>query len=181
MALEFWSARIEPLFDYAQNRPSSSRRLLWNVALPTTYADRDRFAAALWCIESPHHRPGQSFVRGPSLRDDWVFTEIFWGPGIRQALLFDANAAGFPHAFGTSHGMDAHRALLRAGHLRAAEESKWAPTNPSASRPDRAPLLSDASGSANRDWRRTFYHRRWVKHQIARPGPFGVFYYDPRS
>ena len=112
--------------------------------------------------------PGQSFVRadyrGAAIG---ISTEdIFWGPGIRQALLFDANAAGFPHLFvGTSHAIATpvgrFYAQLLYGRL---QESRWAPPNGSSSRfgaggiavwmPPSQPIEIGVA---------RFYHRRWPK------------------
>ena len=182
------SARIEPLFDYAQNQsfvlaptPSGTSPFADDLR-PTVIDLPQRFGASSRHIIDP----GQSFVRADYLGATIGFSteNIFWGPGIRQALLFDANAAGFPHAFvGTSHGIATPigRFFAQAIYGRL-EESKWAPTNPSASRfgsgviavwmPPGPPIEIGAA---------RFYHRRWVKPLTLRDlgVPFGSLYYDP--
>ena len=109
--------------------------------------------------------------------------DIFWGPGIRQALLFDANAAGFPHMFlGTSHAIATpvgrFYAQLLYGRL---EESRWAPPNGSSSRfgaggiavwmPPSQPIEIGVA---------RFYHQPWPKSLTLRDltVPFGSLFND---
>jgi hypothetical protein len=99
-------------------------------------------------------------------------------------LLFDANAAGFPHAFvGTSHGIATpvgrFFAQLIYGRL---EESNWAPPSASASRfgsggiaiwmPPGPPIEIGVA---------RFFHRQWVRPLRLRDlgVPLGSFIFDP--
>jgi hypothetical protein len=98
-------------------------------------------------------------------------------------LLFDANAAGFPHAFvGTSHAiatpLGRFHAQLIYGRL---EQSRWAPPNGSASRFGAGgiaiwmpPITPIEIGVAR------FYHRQWPKGFSARDltVPFGSLLND---
>jgi hypothetical protein len=167
------NARIEPLFEQGQNRafglnptPAGASPFVDDLR-PTEIDLPQRFGKSSFHIMDP----GQSFVRldyrGAAL--GFSTEDIFWGPGVRQALLFDANAAGFPHAFfGTSHALATpvgrFHAQLIYGRL---EESKWAPANGSASRfgaggiaiwmpptPATAPIEFGVA---------RFYHRQWPK------------------
>ena len=93
------NARIEPLFELGQNRsfalapaPQGASPFVDDLR-PTEIDLPQRFGDSRLHILDP----GQSFVRldfrGAAI--GFSTENIFWGPGIRQALLFDANAAGF--------------------------------------------------------------------------------------
>jgi len=182
-----FSARIEPLFQYGQNQ---SFQLASTPQGSSVYVDDmrpniidlpQRFGNSSFHIADP----GQSFVRvdyrGAAI--GFSTEDIFWGPGIRQALLFDANAAGFPHLFmGTSHAIATpvgrFYAQLLYGRL---EESRWAPANASASRfgaggiavwmPPSQPIEIGVA---------RFYHRKWPKTLSLSDltVPFGSFFND---
>src|SRR5689334_21163510 len=104
------SARIEPLLEYGQNRSFTTTPV---HAASSPYVDDLRPAT----IDEPQSvsnssfhmiDPGQSFVRLDvfGLTTGFSTEDIFWGPGMRQALLFAVIAGGFPHVFlGTSHGL----------------------------------------------------------------------------
>ena len=181
------NARIEPLFEQGQNRsfalavtPAGGSPFVDDLR-PTEIDLPQRFGNSSFHIVDP----GQSFVRldyhGATL--GFSTEDIFWGPGVRQALLFDANAAGFPHAFvGTSHAIATpigrFFGQLIYGRL---EESDWAPANKSSSRfgaggiavwmPPSQPI---EIGIAR------FYHRQWPKSFGASDlaVPFGSFLND---
>jgi hypothetical protein len=181
------NARIEPLFELGQNRafalePTTKGSSPFVDDLRPTEIDLpQRFGnSSLHILD-----PGQSFIRldyrGATL--GFSTENIFWGPGVRQALLFDANAAGFPHAFiGTGHAIatPAGRfyAQLIYGRL---EESRWAPANVSASRFGAGgiavwmpPSQTIEIGVAR------FYHRQWPKGLSLSDltVPFGSFVND---
>ena len=180
------SARIEPLLQYGQNRqfelapaPGGSSAYVDDMR-PVTIDLPQRFGNSSFHIADP----GQSFVRadyrGAAIG---ISTEdIFWGPGIRQALLFDANAAGFPHAFvGTSHAIATpvgrFHAQLIYGRL---EQSEWAPASQTTSRfgaggivvwmPPTQPIEIGVA---------RFYHRPWSNLSLQDVTvPFGSFIND---
>jgi hypothetical protein len=180
------SARIEPLLDYGQNRefrltPTVGDSPFVDDLRPSIIDEPQRFGNSRFHIIDP----GQSFVRldGFGLTTGFSTENIFWGPGIRQALLFDANAAGFPHAFvGTSHGLSTplgrfHGQLIY-GRL---EQSDYAPKNGSRSRfgsggvavwmPPSQPIELGVA---------RFYHRQWpakfTSHDLL--VPFGSIVHD---
>jgi hypothetical protein len=80
--------------------------------------------------------PGNSYVRL-----DWRGSAVglstapmFWGPGVRNAILFTDNAAGFPHLFaGTSHPVRTPLGLVHGqlvwGRLEESPQSPDAPGN----------------------------------------------------
>jgi hypothetical protein len=108
---------------------------------------------------------------------------LFWGPGVKHALVFSSNAPGFPRLFaGTSQPLKTpigwiHGQLIY-GRL---SETEWAPVAPSAARLGTgfvawwSPWSSWLSLGATR-----FYHREWPRtfelaHLLA---PFGSFLFD---
>ncbi|MEO7083893.1 MAG: capsule assembly Wzi family protein [Gemmatimonadaceae bacterium] len=181
--------RVEPLFDYAENRA---------FALEPTPSTASKFADDMrpFTIDEPQRlgdgtvrfvNPGQSFIRldvhgiavGLSTED------IFWGPGVRNAILFDANASGFPHAFfGTTHvvhtPVGGFSAQLIYGRL---TESAWAPPSTSNVRFGAGaiavlmPTPSIEIGAAR------FYHRDWTGRfgttEIL--APFGSFFNNTQT
>jgi hypothetical protein len=181
------SARIEPLLEYGQNRafalepvPNGASPFVDDLR-PTTIDEPQRFGNSSFHIIDP----GQSFVRldGFGLTTGFSSEDIFWGPGVRQALLFDANAAGFPHMFlGTSHGISTpigrFHAQLIYGRL---EQSDFAPPNGGKSRfgsggvavwmPPSQPIEIGVA---------RFYHRRWPSKFTSRDlfVPFGAAIHD---
>ena len=188
LALHFGplSARIEPLVEYGQNRaftlsPVSGPSPYADDLRPTTIDEPQRFGNSSFHITDP----GQSFVRvdGFGLTAGFSTEDIFWGPGVRQALLFDANAGGFPHLFlGTSHGLSTpigrFHAQLLYGRL---EQSDFAPPSGSKSRfgsgavavwmPPSQPIEIGVA---------RFYHRQWPSSFTAHDlfVPFGAIVHD---
>jgi hypothetical protein len=182
------SARIEPLFDYAENRsfalaptPQSTSPFVDDLR-PTGIDLPQRFGNSAFRLVDP----GQSFVRldyrGAAI--GFSTENIFWGPGVRQSLLFSANASGFPHIFlGTGHGIStpAGRFFAQVIYGRL-EQSKWAPPSVTPSRlgaggiavwmPPGSPIEIGVS---------RFYHRRWPARLRFRDlgVPFGSFLFDP--
>jgi hypothetical protein len=183
------SARIEPLAEYGQNRAfklspvkDESPSPFVDDLRPTTIDEPQRFGNSSFHIVDP----GQSFVRldGFGLTTGFSTEDIFWGPGVRQALLFDANAAGFPHIFvGTSHGISTpvgrFHAQLIYGRL---EQSDFAPPSASNSRfgsggiavwmPPSQPIEIGVA---------RFYHRQWPSKFTSRDFfvPFGSLVRNP--
>jgi hypothetical protein len=182
------SVRLEPLVDYAQNQafqlePTPAGTSPFANDMEPYYIDvPQRFGPSTFHIVNP----GQSYVRL-----DWrgatvgfSTEDIFWGPGVQQALLFDDNASGFPHVFlGSSHGIatpvGTFYGQLIYGRL---EESGYGPASVSASRFGAggivvwmAPGLPIEIGAAR------FYHRAWPK--TLDPSellvPFGSVFQDP--
>ena len=167
------SMRLEPMAEYAQN---SAFRLQVPVDGPgvNPYVDGldwngidlpQRFG------NSPYHfvNPGQSYVRldvrgvGVGLSTE----NIFWGPGVHNALLFGPNASGFPHIFfGTNRALRTLIGRLNAqviyGRL---EQSAWAPPSPNASRLGAGLIATwqPPSGFMTLGFAR-FYHRDWPAH-----------------
>lgn len=188
LALHFGplSARIEPLVEYGQNRAfmlepikSSSSSPFVDDMRPTTIDEPQRVGSSSFHIVDP----GQSFVRvdGFGLTTGFSTEDIFWGPGVRQALLLDGNAAGFPHIFiGTSHGLSTpvgrFYAQLIYGRL---EQSDYAPKAVSTSRfgsggiavwmPPTQPIEIGVA---------RFYHRPWPSNFTLKDlgVPFGTLY-----
>lgn len=181
-----FSARIEPLVDYAENRafallPTAGSSQYADDMRPTAIDLPQRFGNSTFHIVDP----GQSYIRldVAGLAAGLSTEDIFWGPGIRQALLFDANAAGFPHVFlGTSHAISTpigrfHGRLIY-GRL---EESAFAPASASTSRfgaggiavwmPPTQPIEIGVA---------RFYHRLWPKSFGVRDllDPFGSLRVD---
>ena len=186
LALHFGplSARIEPLLEYGQNRAftltpvNAGSSPYVDDLRPATIDEPQRFGNSSFHMIDP----GQSFVRldGFGLTTGFSTEDIFWGPGIRQALLFDANAGGFPHVFlGTSHGLSTpigrFHAQLIYGRL---EQSDYAPPNGSKSRfgsggiavwmPPSQPIEIGVA---------RFYHRQWPTSFTSHDFfvPFGAF------
>jgi len=184
------SLRLEPLMEYAQNRPF---RLEPTPASVSPFVDDMRPIS----IDLPQRfgnssfrmiNPGQSYVRldwrGAAL--GFSTEDIFWGPGVRQAILFDGNASGFPHVFlGTSHGIATpvgrFYSQLIYGRL---EQSDWSPPSVSTSRFGAGAIAvwmppTPASAPIELGVAR-FYHRPWPK-EIGKSellAPFGSFFRD---
>jgi hypothetical protein len=160
------SARLEPTFAYAAN---SAFTLIPNAGNPfgsslepSAIDAPQRFGGKSYSLVDP----GQSFVRVDvsAFAAGFSTQNIFWGPGVRQALLFDANAAGFPHVFvgsgrAISTPIGRFYGQLLYGRL---EQSDQAPPSASASRFGSGliavwmpPSLPAEIGLAR------FYHRPW--------------------
>jgi len=193
LALHFGplSARIEPLVEYGQNRAfmlepvkSGSSSPFVDDMRPGSIDEPQRFGNSSFHIVDP----GQSFIRldGFGLTTGFSTEDIFWGPGVRQALLLDANAAGFPHIFiGTSHGISTpvgrFHAQLIYGRL---EQSDYSPPSASKSRfgsggiavwmPPSQPIEIGVA---------RFYHREWPAKLTARDlfVPFGSLVRNPEA
>jgi hypothetical protein len=185
------TARLEPELAYAAN---GSFDLIPNVGSgdvafrsplePFAIDVPQRFGAKSYSM----FNPGQSFVRldafgvGVGLSTE----DLFWGPGVRQALIFDGNAAGFPHLFlGTSHAiatpLGRFSGQLVYGRL---EQSSWAPPSAAKSRFGSGGIAvwSPPSGWAELGLAR-FYHLPWPsefgeKQWLA---PFGSFSSDAQT
>ena len=181
------SARIEPLFQYGENRsfplePANHGTSVYvDDMRPATIDLPQRFGNSSFHIADP----GQSFIRADYRGAALGFSteDIFWGPGVRQALLFDGNSAGFPHVFvGTSHAIATpvgrFHAQLIYGRL---EQSDWAPKSQTSSRfgaggiavwmPSSQPIEIGVA---------RFYHRPWPHALSVRDlkVPFGSFIND---
>ncbi len=126
------SMRFEPVAFFAQNTafpllPAPAGNPFADAFTPGSIDLPQRFGSKSYSRVDP----GQSFVRldvhGATIG---VSTEnIAWGPGVRNTLLFGANAAGFPHLFaGTS---EAVRTPLGRFHGQVIygqlAQSSWAP------------------------------------------------------
>jgi hypothetical protein len=181
-----FSARIAPLVEYAENRAftltpvrSGSISPFVDDLRPTTIDEPQRFGNSSFHIVDP----GQSFVRvdGFGMAAGFSTEDIFWGPGVHQALLFDANAAGFPHVFvGTSHGISTpigrFHAQLIYGRL---EESDYAPTSDSKSRFGSGGIaVWMPPGQTIEIGVARFYHRAWPAKFTSHDFfiPFGTLY-----
>lgn len=187
------TVRLEPLVEYAQNRPFELAATPAGASpyvddmRPTTIDLPQRFGNSSFQMINP----GQSVVRidyhGAAL--GFSTEDIFWGPGVRQALLFDGNASGFPHAFiGTSHAvatpLGRFHAQLIYGRL---EESDWAPQSLTTSRFGAGAIAvwmppTPASAPIELGVAR-FYHRPWPD-QLGKSellAPFGSFFRDKQT
>src|SRR5262249_29525637 len=134
------SVRVEPFVELAQNgafrlEPTPAGRSPYVDDLrPGTIDLPQRFGPSSVRVIDP----GQSYIRL-----DWrgvaagaSSENLFWGPGVKESLLLDDNAAGFPHVFiGTSHlihtPIGGFHGQLVYGRL---TESDWAPTSVSTAR-----------------------------------------------
>ena len=178
------SIRAEPLFDYGENRAFD---------LEPTPASASRFADDMrpFTIDQPQRlgdgsvrivNPGQSYVRLDvrGLAAGFSTEDMFWGPGVRNAILFDANAGGFPHVFlGTTHvvktpigGFSAQLVYGRLG------ESSWAPRSSSTARFGAGAIAVLTPAPTIEVGVARFYHREWTGQfggsEIA--APFGSFF-----
>ena len=180
------SARIEPLFDYAQNNgfalevPTTGTSPYADDLRPITIDLPQRFGNSSFHIVDP----GQSYVRIDYKGGAVGFSteNIFWGPGVRQDLLLDANAGGFPHVFiGSSHAIPTpigrFHAQLIYGRL---EESKYAPHSTKTSRFGAGGIGVWMPASGIEIGVARFYHRGWPSGLSARDlfVPFGSFVND---
>lgn len=127
------SVSLRPRFVYAQNRafelsPLPTHRIFSEFAYPTLATQSSQFPVLKSTIDWPQRfgpeaftqiDPGQSYVRvgfrglgiGASSENLW------WGPGIQNAIMLSNNAPGIRHAFlGTSYPLD-----LWVGRL----EGRW--------------------------------------------------------
>lgn len=163
-----FSIRAEPVAEYAENRafplaptPSGTSPYVDDMR-PFTIDEPQRFGNGSFRIVNP----GQSFARLDILGlTAGISTEdLFWGPGIRQAILFDANASGFPHVFlGTSRVLHTPIGGIHAqviyGRLQG---SSWEPPTSSATRFGAGaiavlmPTPTIEIGAAR------FFHRAWT-------------------
>jgi hypothetical protein len=183
------SIRAEPLMQYAENRaftleptPATASQFADDLR-PFSIDQPQRFGAGSTRIVSP----GQSFVRldmhgvavGLSTED------MFWGPGIRNAILFDANAGGFPHAFlGTTHVVQTpiggFSGQLVYGRL---SESSWAPPSSSTARLGAGVIAVLTPTPTIEIGVARFYHREWTGGFGAREiaSPFGSFFNNTQT
>jgi len=103
LRLGFFSAGAIPVLTYQQNRAYE--------LLPPYAPDRSVFAGALYrgldlpqrFGPKPYSRAfwGQSYARIEAWKFDVGFSteNVWWGPGISNAILFTNTAPGFPHVF----------------------------------------------------------------------------------
>jgi len=180
------SARFEPLLAYAANQsftliPNAGGSPFGSALEPASIDVPQRFGTKSYGL----FNPGQSYVRLDvfGLGAGFSTENVFWGPGVRQALLFDANGAGFPHLFlGTSHALGTpigrFSGQLIYGRL---EQSSWAAPSAAASRFGAGGIgvWSPPSGWLELGLAR-FYHRAWpanfTTHDLLTP--FGSFEHD---
>lgn len=182
-----FSARLEPVISYTVNQPFELENPTAGFRDPVSSGSIDepqRFgSSALRSIG-----PGESFVR----TDMFGFAiglsneRLYWGPGVRHAILFSADGARFPHIFaGTSapisFGLGQLRGQLLYGRL---DESNWAPPSLGSRRfgagmiaswiPPRFPL---ELGIAR------LYHKPWPDAFRAKDlmSPFGSLFTDAQT
>ena len=184
------SARFEPLFEYAQNAPFPLEPVAGGGTNP--YQDPMEPGA----IDLPQRMgpnayhlivPGNSYIRYDlwDLGAGFSTENLFWGPGVRNALIFGPNAAGFPHLFfGTNRAIatpfGSFSGQVIYGQL---QESAYHPAVSSALRlgaglvatwqPPHTPLTIGAA---------RFFHRFWPKHWTASDYslPFGALFSRPQ-
>ncbi len=186
-----FSARFEPLVEYAQN--ASFRLEPVAVGATSPYQDPmeprnidlpQRMGSGAYYLVNL----GQSYIRYDvkSFGAGFSSEDLFWGPGVKNALLFDANASGFPHLFfGTNRAVGTPIGRFTAqvvyGRL---QESNWAPPNAGAVRLGagaiatwQSPSMPVTVGLAR------FYHRAWPTHWTSDDYtlPFGAFFSRPGS
>lgn len=185
------SLRLEPLFEYAQN--AAFRLDPLSPGAPNPYLDDLRPSQ----IDLPQRMgsrpylllaPGESYIRLDvrSFGIGLSTQELFWGPGVRNALLFGPNAGGFPHLFlGTNQavGTPLGRFSTRIVYGRL-EQTPWAPPSVNSERlggglifawqPPSTPLTL---GFAR------FYHRSWPRHWTKSDYllPLGAFFSRPQA
>lgn len=179
------SARIEPSVGYASNYPFALLNAAVGFADPVTPGSIDhpqRFGSSSIALFDA----GETFVRATvrGVAAGLSNERIFWGPGVRHALLFGAQAPGFPHAFvGTSKPWatpigHVHGQLLY-GRL---DKSQWAPPSPTRLRfgsgvigtwtPPSSPLTFGVARFYHREWPRSFNGKDFF-------APFGSIFFDP--
>jgi hypothetical protein len=187
--LGHFSARFEPLVEYAENSPFQLEAVAPGATSP--YQDPveprnidlpQRMGAGGYHLINP----GQSYVRFDvrSFGAGFSTEDLFWGPGVRNALLFGPNASGFPHVFfGTNRAVSTPVGRFGGqviyGRL---QESNWAPPNRGAARlgagliatwqPPRTPITIGLT---------RFFHRAWPAHFSGQDYtlPFGAFFSGP--
>jgi hypothetical protein len=181
-----FSVRLEPMFSYAQNRAFTLLRnangSVYGSALEAGFIDvPQRFGDKAYAFVDP----GQSFARIDIAHVAAGFSteNLFWGPGLKNALLFDANAAGFPHVFlGTS---DAVRTPVGSVYGRIIygrlEQSEFSAASASRSRLGAGAIaVWMPHGDVFELGVARFYHHRWTG-QLGRDellSPFGSFRHD---
>jgi hypothetical protein len=183
------SIRVEPLVDYGENQA---------FALEPTPSTASRFADDMrpFNIDLPQRMgegsvriidPGQSYIRLDihGVAAGFSTEDMFWGPGVRNAILFDGNAAGFPHAFlGTTHvvktPIGGFSAQLVYGKL---SESAWAPPASSTARFGAGAIAVFTPTPTIEVGAARFYHREWTGQfgtsEIA--APFGSFFNNTQT
>lgn len=186
-----FSARLEPLVDYAQNASFRMEPLAAGATSPFQDPIEPR------AIDLPQRMGsgayyllnlGQSYIRYDvkSFGAGFSNEDLFWGPGVRNALLFDANASGFPHLFfGTNRAvgtpMGRFAAQVVYGRL---QESNWAPPSAGTARLGAGLIATWQPPSVPLTFGLTrFYHRAWPKHWTSDDYtlPFGAFFSRPTS
>jgi hypothetical protein len=183
----FVSARIEPVFGYAANQ--SFRLENPNVGFfdgmrPGTIDQPQRFGANRFTTIDA----GESFLRFAGLGMSLALSneKLFWGPGVRHAIIFGADGPGFPHvSLGT-------RGPIRTPLGRFSSEvvyaklsgSRWVPAAQSRTRLGSGirfewtpPAVPIDVGVAR------FYHRFWPQVVTARllKVPFGSLLFDAQD
>lgn len=183
----FLTARVEPVFSYAANQSfqlDNPAVGFFDPMRPGSIDQPQRFGSrSLAGLDA-----GESFARadiGP-LALGLSNERVFWGPGVRHAVLLSGAGVGFPHIFaGTndvvSTPLGDFQGQLLYGRL---AQSRWAPAAPSTAR-----FASGIIGSWMPRGHRfeigaaRFYHRAWPTNFRAGDllTPFGSLLYDAQT
>ena len=186
-----WSMRFEPLVEIAQNAafqlepvPGGAANRYVDQQNPYSIDLPQRMGSGMYHLISP----GQSYIRYDlSWFGAGFSTEnLFWGPGVRNAILFGPNAGGFPHIFfGTNRAV--HTAVGRfAGQVvygRLAQ-SNWAPNSQNSTRLGAGLIVTWQPPSTPITFGLArFYHRDWPAHWTSQDYtlPFGGFFSRPQA
>jgi hypothetical protein len=190
VAATFWklSAQFEPVAFRAWNAPfelDNTAAGFRDPMRPETIDLPQRMGDA----SLVRARPGESYVRldaggfGIGLSTE----RLFWGAGVRNAVLFSGSGPGFPHLFlGTTTPAQTPVGELHArivyGRL---DGSEWSPPTAEVGRRFGSGVLATWTppavpiefGAAR------FYHRPWKTAFRARDfgAPFGSFFYDDET
>ncbi len=186
-----FSARIEPVIEYAQNAafelepvPAYATNPYQNPVVPTSIDLPQRMGPDAYKLIAP----GNSYIRydisdlGIGLSTE----NVFWGPGVKNALLFGPNAAGFPHLFfGSNREIDTpigsfaaqviYGQLQQSAYHPPAKESRRLGGGLIATwQPPHTPLTIGLA---------RFYHRFWPTHwtKADLTLPFGAFFSRPQE
>ncbi|HEY5219832.1 MAG TPA: capsule assembly Wzi family protein [Gemmatimonadaceae bacterium] len=185
------SARFEPLVEYAQNEafqletvPKSAANPYVDAQTPTSIDLPQRMGSGAYHVIDP----GNSYIRidAKSVGAGFSTEDLFWGPGVRNALLFGPNAAGFPHLFfGTNQAVATPIGRFSGqviyGRL---QESDLAPPNHGSERLGAGLIvawqLPSIPVTVGLD---RFYHRAWPTHWSSADYtlPFGAFFSSQAS
>ncbi|MDA1082515.1 MAG: hypothetical protein O2973_12765 [Gemmatimonadetes bacterium] len=174
-----FSARVEPLIEYAQNAAFQLEGSAFaDPVRPGSIDLPQRFGPDAVTIVSP----GESYVRYDAGRfGAGLSTErIFWGPGVRHAILSGPNAAGFPHLFlGTNRAVETRAGAFAAQVIYAQlSESDYAPAAPNPKRLGAGAIATWQPIPVLTLGLARFYHRAWPDKWSASDYtlPFGAFF-----